>query len=69
VSFVSGGQKEHPWGHALGIRSTRITQVFLGWVLTADVLEIIHRVEEVSINWLLPGDAAPSVCGIRTRAE
>jgi len=54
-----GGRKKHPWGHALGIRSTRITQMFLGRVPTADVLEIIYRVEGVSIDWLLTGDAAP----------
>ena len=59
ISFILGGRKKHPWGHALGIRSTRITQMFLGQVPTADALEIIHRAEGVSIDWLLTGDAAP----------
>lgn len=59
INFILCGRKKHPWGHALGIRSTRITQMFLGRVPTADALEIIHRAEGVSIDWLLTGDAAP----------
>jgi len=59
INFILGGRKKHPWGHALGIRSTRVTRMFLGQVPTADALEIIHRAEGVSIDWLLTGDAAP----------
>jgi len=33
--------------------------MFLGRVPTADALEIIHRAEGVSIDWLLTGNAAP----------
>ncbi|WP_133512666.1 hypothetical protein [Candidatus Thiosymbion oneisti] len=59
INFILGGRKKHPWGQALGIRGTRITQMFLGQVPTADALEIIHRAEGVSIDWLLTGDAVP----------
>jgi len=43
----------------LGIRGTRITEMFRGRIPTADALAIIHRAEGVCTDWLLTGDGAP----------
>lgn len=43
----------------MGIRGTRITEMFRGRIPTADALAIIHRAEGVCIDWLLTGDGAP----------
>jgi len=54
-----GDRKKHPWGRALGIRGTRITEMFRGRIPTADALAIIHRAEGVCTDWLVMGDGAP----------
>ncbi len=59
MKFVLGDRRKHPWGQALGIRGTRITEMFRGRIPTADALAIIHWAEGVSTDWLLTGDGAP----------
>jgi hypothetical protein len=59
MEYVLGPRDKHPWGSALGLKGTRVQSIFKGQIPTAPALEVIHRAENASIDWLLTGEGPP----------
>lgn len=59
INKILGKRKKHPWGRAIGLKTNRITDIFLGKIPSPDALIRIHTADKVSLTWLLTGVGAP----------
>jgi len=59
INEILGDRKKHPWGRDIGLKNTRINDMFSGKIPHADALIRVRRAEKVSLDWLLTGDGTP----------
>lgn len=60
LEVVADGRKLYPWAKSIGISKGSIESVMkLGGSLGGDSLSLMHRVENVRIDWLLEGRGTP----------
>ncbi|EJL6714163.1 transcriptional regulator [Vibrio cholerae] len=59
LNLVLGDRKQTPWGKSLGFTGGSISSIFGGRIPGPEILNIIRRVENVNLNWLLSGSGSP----------
>lgn len=61
LNFVLDDRKQTPWGRSLGFAGGSISSIFGGRVPGSEILNVIHRAENVNLNWLLTGEGSPYI--------
>lgn len=59
LNFVLGDRKITPWGAGIGLNKGTIGRINQGHVPGHQILNLIQRVENVSIGWLVDGSGEP----------
>ncbi len=61
LNLVLNDRKQTPWGRSLGFTGGSISSIFGGRVPGPEILNVIRRVENVNLNWLLTGEGSPYI--------
>ncbi|MCG9597042.1 transcriptional regulator [Vibrio sp. Isolate25] len=61
LNLVLNGRKQTPWGKSLGLTGGAISSIFGGRIPGSEILNVIHRAENVNLNWLLTGEGSPFI--------